>query len=102
MSNFEGVGSARDSPISESANQESIMSTAEATANDSVQTCRVPAPEEKLVRVLAGVVSLTGLGLGYFVSDWWFLLTGFAGLNVIQSAFTGFCPPEIVYRWMNR
>jgi len=61
--------------------------------------CRVPSTEEKLVRVLAGVVSLTGLGLGFFVSPWWYLLTVFAGLNVIQSAFTGFCPPEIVYRW---
>lgn len=64
--------------------------------------CRVPSTEEKLVRVLAGVVSLTGLGLGFFVSPWWYLLTVFAGLNVIQSAFTGFCPPEIVYRWFNR
>ena len=64
--------------------------------------CRVPSPQEKLVRVLAGTVSLTGLGLGFFVSPWWYLLTVFAGLNVIQSAFTGFCPPEIVYRWLNR
>lgn len=64
--------------------------------------CRVPSTQEKLVRVLAGTVSLTGLGLGFFVSPWWYLLTVFAGLNVIQSAFTGFCPPEIVYRWFNR
>ena len=61
--------------------------------------CRVPSTEEKLVRLLAGTVSLTGLALGFFVSPWWYLLTVFAGLNVIQSAFTGFCPPEIVYRW---
>jgi hypothetical protein len=64
----------------------------------SASVCRVPSTEEKLVRVLAGVVSLTGLGLGFFVSPWWYLLTVFAGLNVIQSAFTGFCPPEILYR----
>jgi hypothetical protein len=64
----------------------------------STSVCRVPSTEEKLVRVLAGVVSLTGLGLGFFVSPWWYLLTVFAGLNVIQSAFTGFCPPEILYR----
>ena len=76
------------------------MPTTEATATDSVQTCRVPTTEEKLVRVLAGVVSLTGLGLGYFVHEGWYLLTVFAGVNVIQSAFTGFCPPEIVYRWL--
>jgi hypothetical protein len=74
------------------------MSTTQ--TDESLQVCRVPSTEEKLVRVLAGVVSLTGLGLGYFVSDWWYLLTVFAGLNVLQSAFTGFCPPEIVYRWV--
>jgi len=64
--------------------------------------CRVPSPQERLVRLLAGGVSLTGLALGFFVSPWWYLLTVFAGVNVIQSALTGFCPPEIVYRWWNR
>ena len=63
--------------------------------------CRVPTTEEKLVRVMAGGVTLIGLGLGLFVSPWWYLLTVFAGVNVIQSAFTGFCPPEIVYRRLN-
>jgi hypothetical protein len=62
----------------------------------------MPDPPEKLVRILAGGVTLTGLGLGFFVSPWWYLLTAFAGLNILQSAFTGFCPPEIVYRWVQR
>lgn len=64
--------------------------------------CRVPSPQEKLVRVLAGTVTLAGVGLGVFVSEWWLLLSAFAGLNVLQSAFTGFCPPEIVYRWVRQ
>ena len=67
-----------------------------------MQICRVPSVEEKLVRVLAGVVTLTGLGLGVFVNEWWLLLSAFAGINVLQSAFTGVCPPEIVYRWMQK
>lgn len=62
--------------------------------------CRVPSTEDKLVRLMAGVVSLTGLGLGFFVSPWWYLLTVFAGLNLLQSAFSGFCPPELMYRWL--
>jgi hypothetical protein len=74
------------------------MPTTKTESSESLQMCRVPTFEEKLVRVLAGVVSLTGLGLGFFVNEWWYLLTVFAGLNVIQSALTGFCPPEIVYR----
>lgn len=71
-------------------------------SSDSMQVCRVPSAEEKLVRVLAGTVTLAGLGLGVFVNEWWLLLSAFAGLNVLQSAFTGVCPPEIVYRWWNR
>jgi len=30
--------------------------------------------------------------LGYFYSPYWFLLTGFVALNLIQSAFTNWCP----------
>mgnify|MGYP006421113915 CR=1 FL=1 len=71
-------------------------------SSDSMQICRVPSFEEKLVRALAGTVTLAGLGLGVFVSEWWLLLSAFAGLNVLQSAFTGFCPPEIVYRWVRK
>lgn len=69
-------------------------------SSDSLQVRRVPSFEEQLVRILAGVVSLTGLGLGVFVSEWWYLLTVVAGLNLIQSAVTGVCPPEILYRWV--
>ncbi len=47
---------------------------------------------DRLVFAFAGAVSLIGLTLGYFVSPYWFLLTAFVGLNMFQSAFTGFCP----------
>jgi hypothetical protein len=53
---------------------------------------------ESFIRVLAGTVVLLGVTLAHFVSPWWLLLTCFAGLNLIQSAFTGFCPPGIVLR----
>lgn len=76
-----------------------MSSSTKSTDESTSGVCRIPSTEEKLVRIMAGTVSLIGLGLGFFVSPWWYLLTVFAGLNVIQSAFTGFCPPEIVYRW---
>lgn len=41
---------------------------------------------------------LLSLALYYWVSPKWLLLTVFIGLNLIQSSFTGFCPPEIVFR----
>lgn len=51
---------------------------------------------ENFIRVLAGTMTLVSVALVTFVSPWWLLLTGFVGLNLIQSAFTGFCPPSIV------
>ncbi len=53
---------------------------------------------ESLIRALAGSVVLLSLGLALLVNPWWLLLTGFAGLNLLQSAFTGFCLPSIVLR----
>lgn len=49
---------------------------------------------EKKVRVIAGTMMLLGLGLGWWVSPYFFLIGVFVGLNLIQSAFTGFCPAE--------
>jgi len=51
---------------------------------------------ESLVRVLAGTMVLLSVALAHFVSPWWLLLTCFVGLNLVQSAFTGFCPPTIL------
>jgi hypothetical protein len=51
---------------------------------------------ESLVRVLAGTVTLLSVALTHWVSPWWLLLTTFVGLNLIQSAFTGFCPPTLI------
>ncbi|MFT3868169.1 MAG: DUF2892 domain-containing protein [Nibricoccus sp.] len=53
---------------------------------------------ESLIRILAGSVVLTSVTLAHFVSEWWLLLAVFAAINLIQSAFTGFCPPEILFR----
>jgi hypothetical protein len=48
---------------------------------------------ESFIRLLAGSFVLLSAVLVYWVSPWWLLLTAFVGLNLIQSAFTGFCPP---------
>ncbi|HEY0648417.1 DUF2892 domain-containing protein [Phenylobacterium sp.] len=53
---------------------------------------------ERAVLLFAGIVILTGLVLAYFVSPWWALLSAFAGANLMQSAFTGFCPAAIVFK----
>ncbi|OQA24880.1 MAG: hypothetical protein BWY59_01998 [Verrucomicrobia bacterium ADurb.Bin345] len=46
------------------------------------------------VRVVAGVFVLASLALGRWVNPYWFLFTAFVGVNLVQSAFTGFCPAE--------
>ncbi len=53
---------------------------------------------DRAVLVVAGTVVLVSLALGVWVSRWWLLLAAFAGVNMIQSAFTGFCPPAILFR----
>lgn len=49
---------------------------------------------ERRVRVLAGSLVAISLVLGYVVHPAWLLLAAFVAVNLIQSAFTGFCPAE--------
>lgn len=51
---------------------------------------------ENAIRALAGSLTLIGIGLGYAVHPAWLLVGVFVGLNLLQSAFTGFCPAEHV------
>jgi len=53
---------------------------------------------ENAIRVLAGSLVLVSLALAHWVNPWWLLLAAFVGVNLIQSAFTGFCPAEIVLK----
>ena len=57
---------------------------------------------DSFIRILAGSVVLLGTALAYWVSPWWLLLVAFAGLNLLQSAFTGFCPPTLLLRKLGR
>ncbi|HLT44830.1 DUF2892 domain-containing protein [Pseudoxanthomonas koreensis] len=47
---------------------------------------------DRAIFAFAGVMILASLALGHFVSPWWLLLTAFVGVNLLQSAATGFCP----------
>ena len=54
---------------------------------------------ERIIRIMAGSFVLLSLALGVddspiFVSKWFLAFTAFVGLNLLQSGFTGFCPPE--------
>lgn len=53
---------------------------------------------DRMVFVFAGFVVLLGVGLAHFVHPWWIALTIFAGLNMMQAAFTGFCPAAMLFK----
>ncbi len=53
---------------------------------------------DRVVLAFAGGMILTSLVLGLLVSPYWFLLTAFVGLNLLQSAFTGFCPLAMILK----
>jgi hypothetical protein len=53
---------------------------------------------ENAIRVLAGSLVLTSLALAHWVNPHWLWLAVFVGLNLVQSAFTHFCPAEAILR----
>ncbi len=53
---------------------------------------------DKAVMAFAGFMVLLSLTLTYFVHPAWMLLTVFVGVNLLQSAFTGFCPAAFAFK----
>lgn len=47
---------------------------------------------ERGLRFVAGAVVLLSVLLTLLHSPYWIALTGFVGLNLLQSAFTNWCP----------
>ena len=50
------------------------------------------------LRAIAGFSVLLSVALGTWVHPGFFLLTAFVGLNLLQSAFTGWCPMMSILR----
>lgn len=57
---------------------------------------------ENKIRILAGTMVLISFTLGRYVNPAWLWLSVFVGVNLIQSAFTGFCPAEIVLKKLSK
>jgi len=55
---------------------------------------------DRAVLALAGLLILVSLALGMYVSAYWLLLTAFVGINMLQAAFTGFCPAALIFKKM--
>jgi len=55
---------------------------------------------DRIVLAFAGTLVLASLALSQTVSPLWLWLTVVVGANLLQSAFTGFCPAAIILRKM--
>ncbi|MBI1404982.1 MAG: DUF2892 domain-containing protein [Caulobacter sp.] len=53
---------------------------------------------DRAVLAFAGLIVLLGVVLSLTVHPWWIALSVFAGLNMLQAAFTGFCPAAMVFK----
>jgi DUF2892 family protein len=53
---------------------------------------------ERALRALAGSFVLLSLALGWLVHPGFYWFTAFVGLNLLQSAFTNWCPAMWIFR----
>lgn len=56
---------------------------------------------DRIILAFAGSLILISLALGVFHSLYWLWLTVFVGANLLQSAFTGFCPLAVILKAFN-
>jgi Inner membrane protein YgaP-like, transmembrane domain len=76
-------------------------------ANDNIHTFRYNHVQmemtmslDRSVLAFAGIMVLLSVALTAWVSPLFVWLTVFVGLNLLQSAFTGFCPAAMVFRML--
>lgn len=53
---------------------------------------------ERNLRGIAGFFVIVSALLAHYHSSYWLLFTGFVGLNLLQSAFTNWCPMMTLLR----
>jgi hypothetical protein len=53
---------------------------------------------DRVVFAVAGSFILISLALAHYHSELWLWFTAFVGANLLQSAFTGFCPMAIILK----
>ncbi len=53
---------------------------------------------DRAVRLMAGIMILISLALTHWVSPKWIWFTVFIAVNLLQSAFTNWCPAIALFR----
>ncbi len=54
--------------------------------------------QRDLFRIVVGLMILGSVALGKYVSPNWYWFTVFIGANMLQSAFTHFCPMDMMMK----
>jgi hypothetical protein len=57
---------------------------------------------DRIVLAFAGFVILVSVLLAHYHSEYWLFFTAFVGLNLLQSAFTGFCPLALILKKLGK
>jgi hypothetical protein len=57
---------------------------------------------DRIVLAVAGSFILLSVALVHFVHPNWLWFTLFVGANLLQSAFTGFCPMALILKRMGK
>ena len=52
----------------------------------------------RALRAMAGFVVLLSVALSHYHHPYWLFFTAFVGLNLLQSAFTDWCPAMTIFR----
>lgn len=55
---------------------------------------------DNMLHLIAGFFIVLSVAVGYYVTPYFYLFTAFVGLNLMQSAFSGWCPMMTFLRWM--
>ena len=57
---------------------------------------------DRIVLAFAGFAILVSVVLSQYHSVYWLYFTAFVGLNLLQSAFTGFCPLALILKKLGK
>ncbi len=56
-------------------------------------------PIERMLRLIGGFFVALSVILGMYVHPYFYWFTAFVGVNLLQSAFTNWCPMMTLLRW---
>ncbi|MCU7796828.1 MAG: DUF2892 domain-containing protein [Candidatus Thiodiazotropha sp. (ex Semelilucina semeliformis)] len=57
---------------------------------------------DRIVLAFAGFAILLSVVLSQFHHPYWLYFTAFVGINLLQSAFTGFCPLAMILKKLGK